>query len=123
MMRRTEHILAVLTRQGATPAEAVTYAALLDQHIFGAALQATDERVMHERYGVKSTDELAAAIAATRALVAEDSYPILTSWMAAPTIISPDEQFELALTFLIEGIAKRLPKRRRGQNATRDRGA
>jgi AcrR family transcriptional regulator len=110
MMRRTEHVLGVLTRQGATPAEAVTYAALLDQHIFGAALQATEERDMHARHGVQSKDELAAVIAATRALVAEDSYPVLTSWMASPTIVTPDEQFELALTFLLEGIAGRLPK-------------
>lgn len=123
MMRRTEHILEVLTRQGATPPQAMTYAALLDQHIFGAALQATEERDMHERHGVNSTDELAAAITATRALVAEDRYPVLTSWMAAPTVVSPGEQFELALTFLLEGIAERLPKRRRGQGATRDRGA
>jgi hypothetical protein len=78
---------------------------------------------MHERYGVKSTDELAAAVTATRALVAEDSYPVLTSWMAAPTIVTPSEQFEIALTFLLEGIAKRLPKRRRGQNVTRNHGA
>ena len=123
MLRRTEHILEILARQGATPAQAVTYAALLDQHIFGAALQATEERDMHERYGVKSTDELAVAITATRALVAEDSYPVLTSWMASPTIVSPDEQFELALTFLLEGIAKRLPKRPRGEDVTRNRGA
>ena len=114
MMRRTEHILEILTRQGATPAQAMTYAALLDQHIFGAALQAAEESDMHERYGLNSADELAAAITATRELVAEDSYPLLTSWMAAPTITSPGAQFELALTFLLEGIAKRLPKRRRG---------
>jgi len=123
MMRRTEHILEVLTRQGATPAQAVSYAALLDQHIFGAALQATEERDMHERYGVNNTDELAAAITATRALVAEDRYPVLASWMAAPTITVPGDQFELALTFLLEGIAKRLPKRRRGQPTPTDRGA
>ena len=118
-MRRTEHILEILTRQGATPAQAMTYAALLDQHIFGAALQALEERHMHERHGVGSTDELAAAITASRELVADDH---------------PDpqprrqrhhqprhQQFELALTFLLEGIAKRLPKRRRGQNVTTDR--
>ena len=121
-MRRTEHILEILTREGATPAQAMTYAALLDQHIFGAALQAVEEHAMHERHGVSSTDELVAAITATRELVADD-YPILSSWMAAPTITSPDEQFELALTFLLEGIAKRLPKRRSGHNVTRDRDA
>lgn len=113
MMRRTEHILEILTREGATIGQAVTYAALLDQHIFGAALQTSAERDMHERYGVDNADELAAVITATRKLVAEDSYPLLTSWMAAPTITGPDEQFTLALTFLLEGIAKRLPKRRR----------
>jgi AcrR family transcriptional regulator len=117
-MRRTEHILEILTRQGATPAQAMTYAALLDQHIFGAALQAVEEHDMHERHGVSSTDELAAAITATREHVADD-YPILSSWMAAPTITSPDEQFELALTFLLEGIAKRLPPRRPRRNVTR----
>ncbi len=112
MMRRTEHILEILTRQGATPGQAMTYAALLDQHIFGAALQAAAERDMNERYGVDTTDELTAAITATRKLVAGDSYPLLASWMAAPMITGPDEQFELALTFLLEGIARRLPKRR-----------
>ena len=121
-LRRTEHILEILTRRGATPAQAMTYAALLDQHIFGAAVQAVEEHDMHERHGVSTTEELAGAITATRELVADD-YPILSSWMAAPTITSPDEQFELALTFLLEGIAKRLPKRRRGHNVTRDHDA
>lgn len=116
VMRRTEHILEILDRQGASPGQAMTYAALLDQHIFGAALQAAEEHDMHERYGLHTPEELADAITATRERVAQDSYPLLTSWMAAPTISGPDEQFELALTFLLEGIAKRLPTRRRGRN-------
>ena len=48
MLRRTEAVLEILTRQGATATEAVTYAALLDRHVFGGALQAAEERDLHD---------------------------------------------------------------------------
>ncbi len=105
-MRRTEALLAILTRQGASTAAAMTYAALIDRHIFGSALQAVEERAMEERYGLTTADELAQAITATRDLAAASgSYPILSSWMADPHIASPTEQFELSLGFLLDGIS------------------
>lgn len=109
MLRRTECILEILTRQGVTPADAVTYAALLDRHIYGGALQAAAERDLSERYGLSTGDELAAAISTARERVAADGrYPVLASWMASPTVVTPAEQLELSLGFLFDGIAGRL---------------
>ena len=111
MLRRTEAVLEILTRQGATGADAVTYAALLDRHVFGGALQAAAERDLTSRFGLTTPDELAGAIAAARDLVAADGrYPILSSWMASPTLSTPREQLELSLAFLLDGIAGRLPR-------------
>lgn len=110
MLRRTECILEILTRRGATPAEAVTYAALLDAHVYGGALQAAAERDLTDRYRLSTTDELTAAISAARERVAgEGRYPVLATWMAAPTVATPEEQLELSLGFLLDGIAVRLP--------------
>ena len=114
MMRRTELMLEILTRRGASAADAMTYAALIDRHIFGSALQAVAERAMEQRHGLTDADELAAAITSVRDLVvASGSYPILSSWMADPRIASPTEQFKLSLAFLLDGIAARLRHRRR----------
>ena len=113
MIRRTELILQVLTGRGATVAEAMGYAALLDRHIFGGALQAAEERAMQQRYGLTNTEELTSAIKAIREQIAADgSFPILSMWMADPNVAKPDEQFELSLTFLLDGIAARLPHRK-----------
>ena len=122
MLRRTEAVLEILTRQGATATEAVTYAALLDRHVFGGALQAAAERDLTTRYGLASPDELTGAIAAARDLVAADGrYPVLSSWMASPTVTTPREQLELSLAFLLDGIAGRLPDSRRRQRVSRRR--
>ena len=114
MMRRTETMLEILTRQGASAEEAITYASLIDRHIFGSALQVVEEGAMEDRYGITTADELAQAITATRDLAAVGgSYPILSSWMAHPSVISPTEQFELSLGFLLDGIAAQLRRRKR----------
>jgi hypothetical protein len=56
-------------------------------------------------------EKLTAAITDVRTLATADgSYPILSAWMASPSGASPEEQFELSLTFLLDGIAARLPK-------------
>jgi AcrR family transcriptional regulator len=109
MMRRTEFMLAVFTGQGAAIGEAMTYAALLDRHIYGSALQEAEERAMRQRYGLETTQQLAVAITAVRTrAIATGHYPNLARWMAAPSGATLDEQFELSLGFLLEGIATRL---------------
>jgi AcrR family transcriptional regulator len=114
MLRRTEAVLDILTRQGATLDDAMTYAALLDRHVFGGALQAAEEQAMLQRYGLTSSADLAAAVVAMRDVVAAaGAHPLLSAWMAAPATVTPDEQFELSLTFLLDGIARRLPQGRR----------
>ena len=112
MMRRTEAMLEILTRRGASAADAMTYAAVIDRHIFGSALQAVEERAMEQRYGIASADELADAITAVSDLAAATgSYPILAAWMTDPQIATPTEQFELSLGFLLDGIAAQLRRR------------
>lgn len=114
MMRRTETMLEILTRQGPSPDEAMTYASLIDRHIFGSALQAVEEHAMEGRYGIADADELARAISAVRDVAAASGeYPILSGWMAHPHVVSPTDQFELTLGFLLDGIAAELRRRKR----------
>jgi AcrR family transcriptional regulator len=108
-MRRTEFLLAVLTGQGATLGEAMTYAALLDRHIFGSAQQEAEEVAMRRRHGLATADRLTEAIAGARDLAAAGGNRLLAEWMSAPSGADMDEQFELSLTFLIDGIGGRLP--------------
>lgn len=97
MLRRTETMLGILTRQGASSADAMTYAALIDRHIFGSALQTVEERAMEQRYGLTDAKEMARAITAVRDLAAASGdHPLLSQWMATPDIASPTEQFELS---------------------------
>jgi AcrR family transcriptional regulator len=114
MMRRTEAMLEILTGQRLSADEAMTYAALIDRHIFGSALQVVEEWGMEQRYGLTDADDLARAIAAIRDLAAASGgYPILSDWMTHPRIASPTEQFELSLSFLLDGVAARLRRRKR----------
>lgn len=110
MMRRTEFMLAVLAGKGVEVTDAMTYAALLDRHVFGSGLQEAEEAEFNRRHGLDSPAEFIAAIASVHRLAAADGrVPYLTSWLARPTGPTPDEQFELGLTFLLDGIASRLP--------------
>ena len=66
------------------------------------------------RYGLTSPADLAAAVMAMRDVVAAGgAHPLLSTWMASPATTTPDEQFELSLTFLLDGIGRRLPQGRR----------
>ena len=102
-MRRVEFMLATLTTAGATLPEALTYSAMLDRHVFGSGLQeATESRV--------ETPEATHTAMADMLARAKDHYPHLAAWLSAPGGPPPDEQFELVLTFLLDGIATRLPQ-------------
>jgi AcrR family transcriptional regulator len=104
LMGRVEFMLAVLTRHGATVAEAMTYSALIDRHIFGFGLQEAEEANMSRRHGLDDTATLLAEMAAVQKLAAAD-HPQLASWLAQPSGPTMDEQFDLGLGFLIDGIA------------------
>ena len=110
LMARQEFMLAVLTERGASPAAAMTYAALIDRHILGSGLQEAEEVRMARRYELDDPQSMAAALAAAHDLAAaRGRYPVLTRWLADPVGPSADEQFELGLGFLLDGIAERLP--------------
>ena len=107
-------MLGILTAQGFSTAEAMTYAALIERHILGSAIQAVEERAMEQRYGLADPKEMARAITAVRELAAASGeHPLLSQWMANPDIASPMDQFELSLGFLLDGIAARLRQHRR----------
>jgi hypothetical protein len=107
MMRRLEFMLTVLTQQGATVSEAMTYAALVDRLILGSGPQEVEESRFAQRHGLEDDASFLAAIAPVRDL-ADGRYPQLSSWLANPTGASADEQFDLGLSFLLDGIATRL---------------
>ncbi|MFI5606983.1 TetR/AcrR family transcriptional regulator C-terminal domain-containing protein [Amycolatopsis sp. NPDC051903] len=107
LMRRLEFTLAVLTTRGASLADAMAYAALLDRHVLGSGAQEAEE-ARHEPTGAAFT----AALASARDLAAADgTVPLLTEWLTHPSGPPRDAQFELGLGFLLDGIESRLPAR------------
>ncbi len=110
MMARLEFMLAALTSKGASLADAMTYAALIDRHIYGAGLQEAEEARMSREHGLDDPAAMASALAGMRELAAAGGrHPNLATWLASPSGPAADEQFELGLTFLLDGIASRLP--------------
>jgi hypothetical protein len=98
VMRHLEFKLTVLTRAGASLADAMTYAALLDRHVLGSGIQEAAEGGPVDPALFGQVRELAAA----------RDLPNLTAWLTAPSGPPPDEQFELGLGFLLDGIAARI---------------
>ena len=111
MMARLEFMLQVLAAQGATTAAAMTYAALIDRYIFGSGLQEAEEARMSQEHGLDDDAALRTVMATVRDLAAACRYPYLTGWLAHPSGPSADEQFDLGLGFLLDGIAGRLSGR------------
>jgi AcrR family transcriptional regulator len=108
-MRRTEFLLAVLVGRGATVAEAMTFAALVDRHVFGSGLQEAQEARFNQDHGLDSAEKLRAAITSLHDLAERERLPLLAAWLARPGPGGADDQFELGLEFLLDGIAGRLP--------------
>jgi hypothetical protein len=107
MMERLEFMLAVLTAPGASTAEAMTYAAMIDRYILGSALQETEEARMSAEHGLDDEATLRSAMNAVHDLAAATGrLPRLTSWLAHPAGPPPEEQFSLGLGFLLDGIAR-----------------
>jgi AcrR family transcriptional regulator len=110
LMRRTEFMLAVLVNRGLTVPVAMTYAALVDRHILGSGLQEAQEARTLRSQGLESPKAFLAAIATVHDLAAaQGDLPHLTGWLAEPTGPTVDEQFDLGLNMLLDGIAARLP--------------
>jgi hypothetical protein len=107
LMRRLEFMLGVLVGQGASAAEAMTYAALIDRHVVGSGIQEAEEARMSRRLGLEDEGALRSALATVRGL-ADGRFPILAGWLARPSGAAPGEQFELGLRFLLDGIAGEL---------------
>lgn len=101
-MRRLEHMLATLTAAGATLPEAMTHSAMLDRHVFGSGLQEAAES------RVETPEAIHAAMTDMRTR-AEGTYPNLAAWLSAPSGPPMDDQFEMVLNFLLDGIAAQLP--------------
>jgi AcrR family transcriptional regulator len=111
MMERLEFMLKVLAGQGATTAAAMTYAGLIDRHIFGSGLQEAEEARMSREHGLDDEAVLRTAMAAVHDLAAASGrFPLLAGWLAHPSGPSPEEQFQLGLGFLLDGIAGCLGK-------------
>ncbi|MFE9880757.1 TetR/AcrR family transcriptional regulator C-terminal domain-containing protein [Streptomyces sp. NPDC005784] len=107
-MRRTEFQLGVLLEQGADLGRAVAYAALLDRHVLGSAQQVAEEHAMRRRLGLDTPQWLIEAVTAAQGLAEQGGHELLARWMRAPTGPDMDEQFEISLTFLLDGIETEL---------------
>jgi AcrR family transcriptional regulator len=111
LMERVEFMLRVLTAQGASIADAMTYAAMIDRHILGSGLQDAEEARMSREHGLDDEARLMSAMNTVHDLAAATGrLPHLTSWLAHPSGPSPEEQFGLGLGFLLDGIARCLAR-------------
>jgi AcrR family transcriptional regulator len=108
-LRRTEFMLATFTGLGQPPGMAMGYASLVERLVIGMAVQAAEERDprRHADFSTPETTEL--ALEPLRDLVAASgAYPNLARWVAAPSGPDADEQFELGLDCLLDGIGTRV---------------
>lgn len=102
-MRRMEFMLTVLTGQGASLADAMTYASMLERYVIGSGVQEAQEAV-HER-----DLDLAAEVSSMAGLATQyGDVPLMAQWLAQPSGGDAGAQFELGLDFLLDGIAARL---------------
>lgn len=103
-MRRLEFVLTTLIDSGATLPAAMTHAAMLDRHVYGSGLQEATEA----RFGTGGDPTVHLATLRDMRERATGRFPHLAAWLAAPSGPSADEQFELVLGFLLDGIATQL---------------
>ncbi len=112
LMAYTEFALSVFVAQGLSLPDAMTYTALLTRHVYGHGLQEAEDERMRLRYGLDTMDKFRAALRPIQELAsAGGRHPLLDRWFAQPAGATPDEQFELGLSCLLDGIAARLPVR------------
>jgi hypothetical protein len=78
-------------------------------NISWAGPQEAQEARFERSQGIDSPEKLLAAIASVHELAAADGRVPLTRWLANPAGPTPDEQFEVGLGFLLDGIARSLP--------------
>lgn len=98
VMRRLEFKLTVLVNAGASLVDAMTYAAMIDRHVLGSGLQEEIEGGPVDPAVFGEVRELASAA----------DLPLFSAWLSAPSGPTVEEQFELGLGFLLDGIAARL---------------
>ena len=108
-LRRTEFMLATFTGLGQRPGVAMGYASLVERLVIGMAVQAAEERDPRRHADFSTPETTEAALEPLRDLVAASgAYPNLARWVAAPSGPDADEQFELGLDCLLDGIATRV---------------
>jgi AcrR family transcriptional regulator len=103
-MRQLDFMLTVLMAGGASLPDAMTYAAMVFQHVFGAGQQEATEA----RFDTADDPTAHYAVFVDMRERAAGEMPALSAWLSAPSGPSADERFELVLGFLLDGIASRL---------------
>jgi AcrR family transcriptional regulator len=111
-LRRLEFMLATFAGLGQDAGAAMGYASMLERHIIGLAMQEAEEEKLRRHYDFSTPEATQAALQPLRDLIgASDRYPNLTWWAGAPAGLNIDEQFELGLLCLLDGIAARIERR------------
>ena len=88
------------------------YASMLERHIIGLAMQEAEEEKLRRHYDFSTPESTQAALQPLRDLIgASDRYPNLNQWASTPAGLNIDEQFELGLLCLLDGIAARIERR------------
>ena len=106
-LRLTDFGLAALRMLDSTTA--MTYLATVNSLAIGTAMQAAEEHKMRRRIGIRSDDDLRAAVAPIhQQIVATGRYPHYNRWVADGARFRDEDGFALLLDILLDGIAARL---------------
>lgn len=104
-----EWSLATVDGHGLTPTQAMSVSSMVFGYAMSYAQSEAEELRMRTRIGVVTDEELRAkAGPAADRIVASPAYPRLGRWIAEGGSIDPDEQFQLGLDCLLDGIAGRV---------------
>jgi AcrR family transcriptional regulator len=112
-LRIQEFVLATFDRLGLDLPSALRYARLLDGYVVGQALQRAEERRMWRANALTTIDDVRSQVRSWSSIDG-DTHPLSLrsrdDFLAGSTApFDEDEQFDLGLACLLDGIAARLP--------------
>jgi AcrR family transcriptional regulator len=108
-LRHNEWSLSALDGPGLPIGAAMSVAAMVFGYALSIAQSEAEEDRMRRRVGLTTDAQLRDAAAPfIERITADGRYPHLTRWITEGAQLAPDEQFELGLECLLDGIAHRI---------------
>jgi len=108
-LRHNEWALRAVDGHGLRPAAMMSVVSMVFGYAVSYAHSEAEETRMRQRIGVRDDAELAETVRSyVDRIVADPRYPMVGRWITDGGEVDPDEQFELGLECLLDGIAARV---------------